>query len=355
MNDHQLAFQPTTPGQRLARYKSVLIVTALLALVPLIFRNSTYTIHTATMMIFWAYMATAWNIMGGYLGHFAMGNGIYMAIGGYITGALFKFGNVSPWFGIIIAALITCVISCLVALPCFRLRGTYYSLSTTALLFIFKTIITNNKKIFGIEFGGAMGLRVPYVGGFASMEFVGKAPYYFIMLGLLVILLITLISINFSKAGFYFAAIKTNQEAASAIGVNTTRYKLLAQFLCTFFPAMGGGFYMMFLMFLDPSRVMAYGFSIEILLYAIVGGLGTTWGPAVGAFILYPISEILRVKLGDAGSLSKAIYALIFMIVVFFLPKGLLPGIQGILEKAGVNAFFRKLFRVKNTEEMEGA
>lgn len=336
----------STPKEILLRYKSLFIVGAILAVVPVILTGNEYLIHAGVMMLWWAYMATAWNIMGGLLGHFAMGNGIYMAIGAYVTGALFKYAGMSPWIGMIIAALITCVISCLAALPCFRLRGTYYALSTVALLFIGKTIITNEKYIFGIDFGAALGFRIPYVGGFANLQFVAKTPYYFVMLGLFLLAVALVITINYSKIGYYFGAIKSNQEAAEAVGVNTTRYKLLAQFICTFLTAVGGGFYVMFLLYLDPARVLQYGFSIEILLFAIVGGLGTVWGPAVGAFILYPLSEFMRVAFGDAGSLSKAGYALIFMLVVFFMPKGIFPWISG-----KVNLLMGKLKAKKAAKE----
>lgn len=334
MNNNLQSYK-SSPKEILGRYKSIFIVGALLSLIPIAFGSSAYLVHTLTMMIFWAYMATAWNVMGGFLGHFAMGNGIYMAIGAYVTGALFKFGGVSPWIGMILAALITCVISCAVALPCFRLRGTYYSLSTVALLFIFRIIINNNKYIFGIDFGGPFGMRINFEEGFVNMHFVEKAPYYFIILGMLLLSIALLITLTYSKVGYYFSAIKTNQEAASAVGVNTVKYKLLAQFICTFLTAAGGGFYVMFILFLDPLRVMEYSFSIEILLYAVVGGLGTVWGPAVGAFLLYPISEILRVSFGsDVASLSKALYALIFMLVVFFMPKGVFPAMAGLVKKA---------------------
>lgn len=333
----------STPKEIILRYKALLIVTAILAIVPIALGNYPYLVHAGIMMLWWAYMASAWNIMGGYLGHAAMGNGIYMAIGGYITGALFKYGGVSPWIGMIIGALITCVISCLVAMPCFRLRGTYYALSTVALLFIGRTIIINETTIFGINFGGAQGFRILFgEGGAASMLFSTKAPYYYIVLGLFFIIIALNITLNYSKIGYYFGAIKSNQEAAEAVGVATTRYKLLAQFICSFFTAIGGGVYMMLLLYLDPNRVLQYGFSIEILLFAFVGGLGTVWGPAIGAFILYPLGEGMRVAFNNAASLSKATYALIFILVVFFMPKGIAPWVGNKISQLKAKAKSKK-------------
>ena len=339
---NELEKYKTTPLQKLGRYKSLIIFAVIMAVLPFLGFNQ-YGIHVLIMMLFWAYMATSWSVLGGKLGHFAMGNGIYMALGAYITGALYKYGNMTPWLGIILAGILSAVIAVIVSLPCFRLRGTYYSLATTAVLFIGKTLIVNNQFIFGLDFGGSLGFRIAYNKGFMNMAFKNKEPYYFIILGMFVIAMFVMISLNYNKTGYYFSAIKTNQEAAEAAGVNTTLYKCIGQAICTFFTAAGGGFYMMFIMFLDPSRILVYALSIEILLYAVVGGMATTWGPAIGAIILYPLSEVLRVTFSDTGSLSKAIYALIFMLVVFFAPQGVQPALAKLLDKIGVTGFFAKI------------
>ncbi len=124
------------------------------------------------------------------------------------------------------------------------------------------------------------------------------------------------------------SAITTNQEAAEALGVNTTAYKLRAQFISAFLTALGGGFYLMLIMFIDPNRIMSAGFSIEIMMYAVIGGIGSVWGPVLGALALYPISESLRTALGtNASGLPTAIYGLIMMLVIYFMPRGVFPWI----------------------------
>ena len=307
------------------RYKYLGLFTIALLVIPL-FVKEQYAIHTLVMTLMFTFLASSWNILGGFVGRFALGNGVYIGIGGYITALLFKQNGISPWFGIIIAALVSGLLSMLLSYPCFKLQGSYYVLSTVALLYVFQIVILNENKIFGYETGASMGLRIPWRGGFANMQFENKASYYIIIVLLLAFAVGLSILIKHSKTGYYFAAINTNQNAAEALGVDTMRYKLKAQFISAALTALGGGFYVMFIMFLDPTRVLSYSFSIEIMLYAVVGGIDTVWGPVFGTMILYPINESLRTALGTSfAGLSTAIYGLILMLVVYFMPKGVFP------------------------------
>ena len=307
------------------QYKWLGLFAAAVLIIPL-FVKTQYTVHTLVMTLMFTFLAASWNILGGFIGRFAMGNGVYIGIGGYITGLLFKQNGISPWLGLIIAALIAGVLSVLLSYPCFKLQGSYYTLSTVALLFVFQIIILNEQKIFGYETGASMGLRIPWRGGFANMQFDSKVSYYYIIAVLLLFVIGLSIHIKNTRTGYYFSAINTNQNAAEALGVDTMFYKLKAQFISASLSAIGGGFYVMFIMFLDPTRVLSYGFSIEIMLYAVVGGIDTVWGPVFGTLVLYPINESLRTALGTSfAGLSTAIYGAILMLVVYFMPKGVFP------------------------------
>lgn len=307
------------------QYKWLGVFAVAVLIVPL-FVKTQYTVHTLVMTLMFTFLAASWNILGGFIGRFAMGNGVYIGIGGYITGLLFKQNGISPWLGLIIAALIAGVLSVLLSYPCFKLQGSYYTLSTVALLFVFQIIILNEQKIFGYETGASMGLRIPWRGGFANMQFDSKVSYYYIIAVLLLFVIGLSIRIKNTRTGYYFSAINTNQNAAEALGVDTMFYKLKAQFISASLSAIGGGFYVMFIMFLDPTRVLSYGFSIEIMLYAVVGGIDTVWGPVFGTLVLYPINESLRTALGTSfAGLSTAIYGAILMLVVYFMPKGVFP------------------------------
>lgn len=314
-------------SNNMKQYGALLIFAIIFALVPLFVRE--YSIHMVIMMMFFAYLASAWNIIGGFAGQFALGNGVYIGIGGYIAAVLYKFVGVTPWVGLIIAGLIAGIIGMLISYPCFKLRGTYFALASAAVLYVVKLFMTANNTVLGFETGGSMGIKIAYEGGFWNMQFVHKTPYYYIMLILLVIVIAVSIFIKNSKAGYYFAAISTNQEAASSLGVNTTAYKLRAQFLSSFFTAVGGGFYAIYIMYIDPTRVLSYGMSIQILLYAIVGGANTVWGPVLGGLILYPLNETLRTAIGTQGAgISATLYGLLLMLVIAFMPSGVLPWIS---------------------------
>jgi branched-chain amino acid transport system permease protein len=286
------------------------------------------------MTMFFAYLASSWNVLGGYCGHFALGNGVFIGIGAYVTGLLFKQDHISPYIGMIIAALFSGVLSLIMSYPCFKLRGSYYVLSTVALLYVFRIIILNEPVLFGYQAGASMGLRIPWRGGAFDMQFYSKIPYYYIIMFLLFVAIAISIYLSNSKTGYYFSSIVTNQEAAESLGVNTTLYKLIAQFISASLTAIGGGFYVMFIMFLDPNRVLSYGFSIEIMLYAVMGGMGTVWGPVMGAMVLYPMNEMLRTTLGTTfAGLSPAIYGLILMLIVYYMPKGVLPWISTLYQR----------------------
>jgi branched-chain amino acid transport system permease protein len=312
----------------LKTFRGLLVFLAVLALLPLVIRDN-YFIHTMVMVLMFAYLSTGWNILGGFTGQFSMGNGVYVGIGGYVTILLFKENMVSPWMGFLIAGLIAGLVSLVISYPCFKLKGSYYALSTVALLFVFQIIIKNEDYLFGYATGSSMGLKVPWRGGFINMQFMSKVSYFYIILIMLGIVLAVCTYIKNSKTGYYFASIITNEEAASALGVPVMAYKLRAQFLSSFFSALGGGFYGMFIMFLDSHRILGYGFSTEILLLAVIGGMNSVWGPVAGAFILVPVNEILRTNLGAAmAGLPMVIYGTILMIVVYYVPSGLVSGLK---------------------------
>ena len=325
-------FQGIAGNRFFSRYKSLILFLAIAALMPLITRTE-YTIHTLCMMMLYAFLASSWNILGGFCGHFSLGNGVYMGLGAYITAAMFSYGGVTPWITIPIAALAAALISLVLSYPCFKLRGSYYCLCTIALLSLFRLVICNEQRIFGLDLGASVGLRISWRGGIGNMQFDSKVSYYYIIMVLLAAAVFISIYLQHSKTGYYFSAITTNQVAAEALGVNTTRYKLKAQFISAFLTALGGGFYLMLIMYIDPNRILGATFSIEIMLYAVIGGIGSVWGPVLGALALYPISEGLRGVLGtNASGLPTAIYGLVMMLVIYFMPSGIFPW---IVEKVG--------------------
>ena len=303
-------------------------------LFPLIFNNG-YMLQFVINMFLFAYLAVSWNILGGYAGQLALGNGVYLGIGAYVSTVLFIYNGISPWIGMLIGALIAGILSLLLGSITFRLSGTYYALATVAMLHVIRMIFLSNNTILGYRTNGALGLQVPWKGeSFWNMQFLDKTWYYYIIFVFLVVALLVSNYINKSKTGYYLAAISTNPEAASSLGVNVKGMKQRAGFISAFLTAIGGSFYAQVILIVDPARLLGYDISIQILVYAIIGGRETLWGPAIAAFLLSPLSDYLRGALGSSmAGLSIVIYAIIMMLIVFFMPAGLWGKVELLIDK----------------------
>lgn len=329
------------------------ILLAILALVPA-FISQQYVIHTFIIILLYMYWSSSWNIIGGYAGQFALGNAVYIGIGAYTTAVLFIYEAVTPWIGMLVGGAISAALSIVISYPCFKLRGTYFSLSTVALLHVVRLIVVSSETVLGYNLLGGLGMKIPWKATetnleFINMQYVDKRGYFYIILGLLVVILLVSNYIRKSKTGYYLAAINTNQDASNSIGINVTSYKLRAQAISAFFMALGGAFYAMFVMFVEPTRVLGYDLSVEILMLVVIGGAGTLWGPIIGAAVLVPINEILRIEFGSKiAPLAIVVYGFILMIIVMFAPGGLLKLFKNLFGKIG------KLFKKRVIEEKRG-
>lgn len=296
---------------------------------------SSYRLQFFINAFMYAYFASVWNFIGGYAGQMAMGNGVYVGIGAYISTVLYCTYGLSPWIGMLIGGLISGLLSLVIGSITFRLSGTYYSLSTVAFLHMTRMLVTSNNTLFGFETRGAKGIYIPFNGfSFHDYMFESKIWYYFIILVLLAVVLFVSNYIKNSRTGYYLMAINTNQEAASSLGVDTMKMKLKAGFIAAFFTAIGGTFFVQMYAVVDPARVLGYDLSAQIMVYAIIGGRSTLWGPVVAACILSPISDYLRSAFGaNIPGLNLIIYGLALMVIVYYLPKGIWPPISAFLNR----------------------
>ncbi len=317
--------------------KNLIICAAVLAaavLVPLVFDLGLSNMSILISVLLYMYWSSSWNIMGGYTGLFSLGNGIYIGIGAYITGCLYVYAGISPFIGIVIAGLITGLVSVIIGYPTFRLQSIFYSLATCALLNVMKIVFMNFKSILGVKTGGSDGFKFASVDDPINMQFSSKLPYYYIILALLVIVILVSYYISHSKRGYYFRAISANAEAASSLGVNVLSLKMQAQFISAFFSALGGGFYCMFINYIDPSKMFGVDLSINIMIMCVVGGANTLWGPVIGAGLLYSLNRVVTMYApASLNGLATLIFGVILMVCVYFLPGGLLPFIAEQREK----------------------
>lgn len=274
-----------------------------------------------------AQMGVAWNIVGGYAGQVSLGHAVFYGIGAYTSTMLVLGLGLTPWLGWLAGGVVAVLFALAMGLPCFRLKGHYFAMATIAVAEIVQILVTNSEFL-----EGAVGLYLPMDrSGFLAMSFLSKLPYYYIILGLLVVTVLVSWAIERSHIGYYFRAIKDEPEAARALGVDLTKYKLIALSVSAFLTAMGGSFYAQKEMFIDPGSVFATSISIKIALVAILGGVGTLLGPVLGAGILITIEEYSRVLFGSTGSgTDMIIYAMMIILVAVFSPSGVLGLLQDL-------------------------
>ena len=310
-----------------------LILLVIVLLLPL-FIPSRYILRTLINIFFFAALGCAWNIIGGYAGQLSLGHAGLMAMGAYPTGLLLLYWNVPPWIGFIPGVFLAVLTAYLLGHLVFGLRGPYFALSTLAFGEILRILLLH----FRDQTGGSLGVTIPFKGtNVINLQFATEPPYYYICLGLLALCLFVTHRIHISRMGYYLQAIKENQDAAENLGIDLTNTKVWALMISAALTAVLGGFYVSYFYYIDPDSVAGLDLTIKIILVAIIGGVGTVWGPIVGACILVPLTEISNYLLGSgrAGA-SLIIYASILMIVVLFSPKGLItliPGAEGELHE----------------------
>ena len=296
---------------------------------------SLYTQHIFILVLFYAFAASAWNIVCGYLGVLSLGHAVYIGIGGYVSTLLLTYLEMSPWLGMFAGAAITGIIGLMVGFPCFRLKGPYFTLTSIALAEILRIWVENNETLFGLEIKGSMGLLLKQTGFQAALfDFKGKIPYYYIILAFLAITLLIVYLIDHSKLGFYFVAIRSDPAAAESLGIRLTKYKLIAMFISVFIIAFAGTFYAQYFRYINPTRIFGVDLSIRIALLAMVGGQGKVFGPLFGAVLLVPVTELLSQYLGGAlPGLHLFIYGVVMMLVVYFMPQGIHDHVMGFFRR----------------------
>jgi branched-chain amino acid transport system permease protein len=287
---------------------------------------SPYVVHVLVIVLFYAYLGTAWNILGGYAGQFSFGHAAFFGLGAYTSTLLLVRAGVSPWVGFGAGGLVAAAFGCFAGSLAFRygLRGPYFALVTLAFAEMLRLIAVNWMGI-----GGPMGILIPLPPGGDSwwrLQFREKLPYYYVMLGLLAVALWLTRRLEHSRLGYTLAAIRENEDAAEASGVDTRRAKLSAMGLSSFLTALGGTFYAQYFSFVDPTLAFGVPVSVEILLRPIVGGPGTLAGPLLGSLVLTPLSELTRWAIRGRPGVDLMIYGAILVVVITFLPRGLIGG-----------------------------
>ncbi|MFG1373480.1 branched-chain amino acid ABC transporter permease [Xanthobacter oligotrophicus] len=296
-----------------------------------------YVVHSAAMVLYFAYMASSWNFVCGYVGQVSLGHAAFSGIAGYASVLLFTGLGLSPWIGMILGGVLAAAISVPVGYATFRLKGPYFTLTSIAFAEIMRIWLENTDEFLGIPLKGAQGLTVPPVGGsnFLAFQFDGKLPYYFIILAMLVGVMAATHVMERSRLGFYLKAIRGNRDGAEALGIDPTRYCLTALALSAFLTGLGGAYYAQLFRYINPERNMGIDLSIDMAVMTIVGGQGTILGPTLGALVLHPVGEVVRATLGGhVLGLHLILYGVVLMLAVLYFPKGIIAPLQRWLTPA---------------------
>ncbi|QIO35316.1 branched-chain amino acid ABC transporter permease [Bradyrhizobium sp. 1(2017)] len=296
------------------------VLTGIAALAPL-FIKDVYVQNILILTLMYAALSQSWNILSGYCGQISLGHALYFGIGAYTTSLLFTKFGVLPWFGMLGGGVIAALIAMALGYPFFRLRGHYFVIATIVIAEIGLLLFQNWEWA-----GAAMGITVPIRGdSWLKFQFLRtKLPYFYFALALCCLAWFVTWWLEDSKWGFWWRAVKDNPEAAESLGVVVFNSKMGAAAVSAFLVAIGGAFYAQFLAYIDPESVMGFQFSLLMALPAVLGGIGTLWGPVLGAAILIPMTELTRSYIGGSGrGVDLIVYGTLIVLISLALPRGL--------------------------------
>ena len=292
---------------------------------PLAYGSNAYILNIATMVLIYAVTGSSWNLLGGYAGQPSFGHAAFFGVGAYTFAVLFPQGGVWTIPGFLIAGLAGAIIALPIGLLIFRLRGPYFALSMLAFSEILRLVAQNWTSV---TMGASGFLLEPTINS-------KVAHYYFALVALIAILAIT-IAIVVSRPGYYFLAIREDQDVAEALGVNTLVYKMIALLVGAFFTGLVGAIYANYYAYIEPNVVFSIvEVSLATYLIAVLGGMGTVFGPLVGSLVLTSIAEILRVYTGSGNVLF---YGILIVLVVLFMPDGVVGTLRNTLARRRTQA-----------------
>jgi branched-chain amino acid transport system permease protein len=297
----------------------IFVVLALLAAVPLV-TTSNVVLNFLVMALLIALVGQGWNLLGGYGGQYSFGHAAFFGTGAYATAILQMRYGINAWLGLVTGIAVGALAGAAIGALSFRagLKGSYFALVTLAFAEVLR-IVASVTPITGAGVGTLIKLDLRP----EAFQFQSRVPFYWIALGFVGLSLILVHAIENSRFGAYLVAIRENEDAAKALGVDATLVKLGAMTVSATLTAAAGCFYAQYFLFIDAG--IAYGpwISIEALLAPIIGGIGTVFGPLLGALVVRTLGEATKLLAGDAPGLDLVIYGTVLIVVVAFAPRGI--------------------------------
>ena len=288
-----------------------------------------YVLGIFVMIFYYAYLGQAWNVLTGYTGHISLGHALYVGIGAYTSTYLAQTFGLSPWIGMLAGGLIAVAVAMLLGYLGFRfgLRGVYFVILTIAFAEIARLIVSHIEPL-----GSFSGIFLDFNPSFVHFQFRGNVPYYYLSLAFMVASVVAVRILEVSRIGRFMVAVREDEDAAKALGVDSFKYSMIAIGLSAFMTALAGTFYANYIYYIHPNTVFGMPLSIELILRPIVGGLGTALGPVIGSFLLTPLSEISRAYFSKGGleGLHLILYGVLAILVVLFMRKGVIVYVQRV-------------------------
>ena len=293
----------------------LLFFLTLLAL-PLI-TDDPYLLRILILTSIFAIFAASWDLLSGFTGQMNFGHALFFGVGAYGAALLNQHLDLPPWGSIPLGALAAVLAGLIIGIPCLRLRGTYLALTTLSFPIILMGIVFAIPEFTGGELG---------ISGIDRLVR-SRVVQYYIAVSVMVVLVMIMWKITDSNMGIIFHAIREDEVAVRASGINTTRYKLMAFCLSGFFAGISGGLYAHFMRIAGPST-LEVSMSFQVVIWSVFGGVVTIWGPVGAVFILFPLLEFFRFW----PEFRMLLFAIVILLILLFMPQGLLPWIRDKIE-----------------------
>lgn len=306
------------------KYAPFLFVAAI-AVLPLLGIN-TYILHVLILTIMWSVIGMAWNLLGGFCGQVSFGHAAFFGVGAYTAGILYNKLGISAWWGMPASIAVVAVFALFIGYITLRLRGPFFALGTLAVGVILRVTAENLPDITE----GNLGIMI------RERSWVDKTWYFYIILILAVLVFFLVKKVVGSKLGYYFVAIREDQDAAESLGINTTYYKTIALCLSAVITGLAGAFYTNYMGYIDPKVVFAlHDISIVVIMVVMVGGVATFWGPIVGSAIMVLLAELIR-SIPMLGAAHLTFFGVLLIVIIIFLPNGIIGDIPKLKRLLGV-------------------
>ena len=310
---------------RAARWRAAFVGLLVAVAFPVAFRGNAYLLNLATVILIYGVTGSSWNLLGGFAGQPSFGHAAFFGVGAYTFAVLFTDGG--PWTvpGFAVGGVAALLVSLPIGLLIFRLRGPYFALSMLAFAEILRLVAQNWTSVTK----GATGYML-------NPSLIDKVAHYYLILAALVALLATTATMATCRSGFYFLAIREDQDVAEALGVDAVAYKMLALAVSAFFTGLAGALYANYFAYIEPTVVFsAVEISLATYLIVVLGGMGTTMGPVVGSLVLTSVSEGFRVFTGSSNVLF---YGILIVVVILFMPDGVVGMARSLVPRQTARA-----------------